>query len=213
MQDVHQHTSVHCEYVIYCANRIPDCLSESCVTEIQPNPALNSQGPFPSHATGTQLWSQDFGSLGASCSSTGSGFSVQRGAVALPRAHGAAAHSSQLPSLHISLPSWGSGVPFSTQPWPDTDGFWALTAPAVRAADNTPSYRHGYQQSADTFRRVNMGKMQGLQSCWKLASLELHNSTKSSAKKKNHSRLFTKSVAMCSAVLVTDVKHSSAPEE
>lgn len=31
--------------------------------------------------------------------------------------------------------------------------------------------------------------------------------------RKKHSRLFTKIMAMCSAVLATDVKHGTAPEE
>lgn len=171
MQDTYHNTSVHCEGVIYCANRIPDWdLWILC----DRNPALNSQGLFPSHTTGTQA--------SPSLAALELGFWQARG-VLLPHRlwflrsersrgspQGTQGCSLQQPPAHPphQPPTLGLRVPSSTQPGSDTDSSsWAVTAPPVRAADNTPSHGRGYQQCAATFSRVNMGKMQGLQSCWK----------------------------------------------
>lgn len=153
---------------IHCATKIPNCVSESCVTEIQPLIArLCFQGTPGEHKPALELGFWQAGGV-CPCSLTGSDPSVQRGAVAPPRACSVAAPSSHLPTLHITLPARVSGVPFCTQLQSDTDSSSrAVRAAAVRAADNTPSHGHGYQQCAATFSRVSMVKMQGLQSCWK----------------------------------------------
>lgn len=84
------------------------------------------------------------------------------------------------------------GAPFPRQPQWDTEGsFWAVPAPPVRAADNTPSHGRAYQHSAATASRANKGKCKGCSHAGKLASLELCNSPKPSVNKKIHSRFFT----------------------
>lgn len=136
------------------------------MTELQPLTArvcfqvmLQAHKPVPHW----QLWSRDFGRPGVSLFSQRPWFPRSERSCSSPQ--GTQDCSPQQPS---PLPARVSGVPFPTQLWSDTHGgSWAVTAPPVRATDNTLSQGHGYQQCAATFNRVNMGKMQGLQSCWK----------------------------------------------
>lgn len=149
------------ELCIYSA-KIPNCSSESCGTEIIARNCFHVMPQAHKAAPHSELWSQDFSRLRCPCSHTGSGVCSKRGCSS-PQGTQGCTHCSHLPH-----PSPALRVPFPTQLWSDTgSSSWAVTAPPVRAADNTPSHGQGYQQCAATFSRVNMEKMQGLQSCRK----------------------------------------------
>lgn len=163
---------------IYCASKIPNSISESCVMEIQPFIArVRFQATPQAHkpVPHSQLWSWDFGAGGVPVlpQTLLSPFreELQLSSPGHTGLHPAAATSpSTLPPYPPHFPPiLGLRGPFFCPALVrDTDSSsWAVTAPAVRAADNTPSHAHGYQQCAATFSRVNMGKTQGWQSCWK----------------------------------------------
>lgn len=191
VQSVHQHTSVHCEGLYLLCQQVPKLhLWILC----DRNPALNSYGLIPNHATGTQ----------ASPSPTAlePGFQ-QAGGVPVPLQTLVSLFTQELqlspgctglqPQQPSPLPAWVSGSHF-----PSSSGPTHTAVPGLRQPHQwellitLPAMDMAISSMQPRLVELTWGKCKGCSHAGKLSSLELCNSPKSSVKEKKPHKAFYK---------------------